>query len=248
MFVIIIIYFHPLVRLFFLLLVAEPFLFISTPTGFSLPLTFIVPHLLRVAVLGLVTESFADAALGLAKEPTIFSLVVLRTTLATAIFKATRKRRLWSESLVDSLRFFKFPGTSQSSHILLLEYSDEFLGCGMYLRVAIVALLDIYIRPREVVPGRWQGGDGCNFELDFGDLEVTVINQVEALPVFLEGRKVFANVVPLFGSGMPEVPDNGNSSLLAFVLIDCFEVVPGCMGGRTVLDVDKRFVSNILSN
>src|SRR5271168_3245203 len=78
-----IIYFHPLVCLFFLLLVAEPFLFTSTPTSFSLPLTFIVPHLLRVAVLGLVTKSFADAAFGLAEEPTIISLVVPRTALAT---------------------------------------------------------------------------------------------------------------------------------------------------------------------
>ena len=149
---------------------------------------------------------------------------------------------------MDSLRFFKFPGTPQSSHILLLEYSNEFLGRGMYLRVAIVALLDTYIRPRKVVPGCRQGGDDCNLELDFRDLEVTVINQVEVLPVFLEGRKVFADVVPLFGSGMPEVPDNSNSGLLAFVLVDCFEVMPSCMGGRTMLDVDKRFISNILSN
>ena len=124
---------------------------------------------------------------------------------------------------MDSLRFFKFPGTSQSSHILFLEYSDEFLGRGMYLRVAIVALLDTYIWPREIVPGRRQGGDDCNLELDFRDLEVTVINQVEALPVFFEGCKVFTDVVPLFGSGMPEVPDNGNSGLLAFVLVDCFD-------------------------
>ena len=59
---------------------------------------------------------------------------------------------------------------------------------------------------------------------------------------------MLTDVFPLFGSGMPEVSDNGNSSLLAFVLIDCFEVVPGYMKGGTVLDVDKRFVSNILGN
>ena len=59
---------------------------------------------------------------------------------------------------------------------------------------------------------------------------------------------MLADVVPLFGSGIPEVSDDGNSSLLAFVLVDCFKVVPGCMRGRTVLDVDKRFVSDILSD
>jgi len=56
---------------------------------------------------------------------------------------------------------------------------------------------------------------------------------------------VFADVVPLFGGSMPEVSDKG---LLAFVLVDSLEVMPGCMGGRAVLDVDKRFVSNILGN
>src|SRR6266446_377817 len=102
------------------------------------------------------TEPFTDSALGLAKEPTIFSLVVPQTALATtfSIEDATRKRRLRSISLVDSLLFFKLPGTSQSSHILLLEYSDEFLGRGMYLRVAIVTLLDTYIRPCKIIPGR----------------------------------------------------------------------------------------------
>jgi hypothetical protein len=68
------------------------------------------------------------------------------------------------------------------------------------------------------------------------------------LPVLFEGRKVLANVVPLFSSSMPEVSDNGNSSLLAFVLVYCFKVVPGCMGGGTMLDVNKRFISNILGN
>jgi len=47
---------------------------------------------------------------------------------------------------------------------------------------------------------------------------------------------------------MPEVSDNGNSSLLAFILVDSLEVMPGCMRGGTVLDVDKRFISNVLSN
>ena len=59
---------------------------------------------------------------------------------------------------------------------------------------------------------------------------------------------MFADVVPLFSSGMPEVSDNGNSGLLAFVLVDSLEVMPGCMGGRTVLDVDKRFISDILGD
>jgi hypothetical protein len=84
--------------------------------------------------------------------------------------------------------------------------------------------------------------------LDFGDPEITVINQVEVLPVLFEGRKMLTDVVPLFSSGMPEVSDNSNSSLLAFVLVDSLEVMPGCMGGRTMLDVDKRFISNILGN
>ena len=59
---------------------------------------------------------------------------------------------------------------------------------------------------------------------------------------------MLADVVLFFGSGMPEVSDNSNSSFLEFVLIDCFEVVPGCIKGGTVLDVDKRFVSDILGN
>ena len=60
------------------------------------------------------------------------------------------EHRLGGQSLV-----FKFPKTSQSLHILLLEYSNEFLGCGMYLRVTIVALLDTYVQPLEAVPGCW---------------------------------------------------------------------------------------------
>jgi len=128
---------------------------------------------------------------------------------------------------VDSFLLLKFPGTSQSSHVFLLEYSDEFLGRGMYLRVTVVTLLDTNIRPREVIPGRRQGRNYCDLELDFGDPEVDVVDQVKTLPVFLEGCKVFANVVPLFGSSMPEVSDNSNGSFLAFVLVDCFEVVPG---------------------
>jgi hypothetical protein len=145
---------------------------------------------------------------------------------------------------VDGLLFFKFPGTSQSSHIFLLEYSDEFLGRGVYLRVIIVALLDTYIWPREVIPGCQQGRNNSDLELDFGDPEVTVINQVKAFPVLFEGRKVLTDVVPLFSSSMPEVSDNGNSGLLAFVLVDGLEVTPGCMRGRTVLDVNKRFVGS----
>ena len=149
---------------------------------------------------------------------------------------------------MDSFLFFKLPRTLQSSHILLLEYSDEFLGCSICLRISRIALLDTNVQPREAVPGCRQGGDDSNLELDFGDPEITVVDQVEALPVLFEGHKMFTDVIPLFSSGMPEVSDNGNSSLLAFVLIDCFKVVPGCMRGRTMLDVDKRFVSNILSD
>jgi len=67
--------------------------------------------------------------------------------------------------------------------------------------------------------------------LDLRDLEVTVIYQVETLPVLFEGCKMLADVVPLFSSGMPEVSDNGNSGLLAFVLVDCLEVMPGYIGG-----------------
>ena len=249
MFVIIIIVdYLPLVRLFPFLLVAEPFLFGTTSFGISLPLTFIVPRLLRAAVFGQVTETIAGAALVLAKEPTVIRLVVLRTALAAAILNVTPKGRLWSVGLVDSFLFLEFPGTLQSSHVFLLEYSDEFLGHGMYLRVAIVALLDTYIQPREVIPGRWQGRDDRDLELDFGDLEITVVDQVKALPVLFEGRKVLVDVVPLFSSSMPEVSDNSNSGLLAFVLVDCFEVMPGSMGGDTMLDVDKRFVSDVLSN
>ena len=100
----------------------------------------------------------------------------------------------------------------------------------------------------EVIPGCRQGRNYCNLELDFGDPEVDVIDQVKVLPVFLEGRKVFTDVVLLFGSSMPEVSDDSNGGLLAFVLIDRFKVVPGCMGRQAMLDVNKRFVSYILSN
>ena len=213
------------------LFVAEPFLLAPTTTGFHLSLTFIIPHLLRVAVVGPVTESVAIATLRLAEEPTIVSLVVPRTALAATILKATRKGRLRSMSLVDSFLLLTFPGTSQSSHVFLLEYSDEFLGRGVYLRVTVVTLLDTDIRPREIIPGCRQGRNNSDLELDFGDPEVDIVDQVKALPVFLEGRKVLADVVPLFGSGMPEVSDNGNGSLLAFILVDCFKVMPGSMGG-----------------
>ena len=68
------------------------------------------------------------------------------------------------------------------------------------------------------------------------------------LSVLFEGCKVLTDVVPLFSSSMPEVSDNGNSGILAFVLVDGLKVMPGCMGGRTMLDVDKRFISDILGN
>jgi hypothetical protein len=79
MFIIIVIHFLPLVCLFSLSFVTEPFLLATTPIGISLPLTLEFLHLPQVAVFGLVTEPFADAAFGLAKEPTIFSFVVPRT-------------------------------------------------------------------------------------------------------------------------------------------------------------------------
>jgi hypothetical protein len=102
-----------------------------------------------------VTDPFTDATFGLAKEPTILSLVVPQTAMATAfgIMDVTCKRKLQNAGLVDSLLFFKLPRTSQPSHILLLEYSNEFLGHGVYLRVIIVALLDTYIQPHEAVLG-----------------------------------------------------------------------------------------------
>jgi len=80
MFVIIVIHFLPLVRLFPFLLVTKPFLFVTTPIGISLPLTLEFLRLPRVTVFGLMTKPIADAALGLAKEPTILSLVVPQTT------------------------------------------------------------------------------------------------------------------------------------------------------------------------
>ena len=162
------------------------------------------------------TEPAAIATFCLAEEPTIVSLVVLRTALATAIFEMTRKGRLRSMGLVDRFLLLEFPGMSQSSHVFPLEYSNEFLGHGVYLRVTVVTLLDTNIWLHEVIPGSWQGRDYCDLELDFRDPEVDVVDQVKVLPVFLEGRKVFADVVPLFGSSMPEVSDNSNGSLLAF--------------------------------
>ena len=89
---------------------------------------------------------------------------------------------------MDRFLLRKFPRTSQSSHIFLLEYSDEFLGCGVYLRVTVVTLLDTNIRLHEVIPGCRQGRNYCNLELDFGDPEVDVVDQVKVLPVFLEGH------------------------------------------------------------
>ena len=59
------------------LFVAETFLLAPTTTGFRLLLTLIILPLLRVAVLGLVTEPVAVATLRLAEEPTIIGLVVL---------------------------------------------------------------------------------------------------------------------------------------------------------------------------
>ena len=59
---------------------------------------------------------------------------------------------------------------------------------------------------------------------------------------------MLADVIILFGSPMPKVSDDGNSGLLAFVLIDGLEVMPGCMGRRTMLNVNEQFICNILSD
>jgi hypothetical protein len=66
------------------------------------------------------------------------------------------------------------------------------------------------------------------------------------LPVLLEGSEMLANIIPFFGSCMPEVSDDCDSSLLAFVLIDGLEIFPGNMRGGTMLDVNDRFVTYIL--
>jgi hypothetical protein len=89
--------------------------------------------------------------------------------------------------------------------------------------------------------------DNCDLELDLQDLEVTLVNQIEVLPVLFEGCKVITDVIFLFSSGMPGVSNDSNSSLLAFVLIDCLEVMPGCVR-RSMLYVNERFISDILGN
>jgi len=84
--------------------------------------------------------------------------------------------------------------------------------------------------------------------LDLWDLEVIVVDQVEMLPVFLEGRKMVADVVVFFSCSMPKISDDGDGGFLAFVLVDSLEVSPGFMGGRTMLNVNKWFIRNILSD
>ena len=69
--------------------------------------------------------------------------------------------------------------------------------------IDIIALLDPSIWPSKTIPGRRQGGDDSDLELDFRDLEIVVVDQVEAFPVFLEGSEVFVNVVVLAGSSVP---------------------------------------------
>ena len=59
---------------------------------------------------------------------------------------------------------------------------------------------------------------------------------------------MFVYVLIFFGSGMPQVPNDGDGSFLTFVFIDSFEVAPSCMRRGTVLNVDKWFISNILSD
>jgi hypothetical protein len=62
--------------------------------------------------------------------------------------------------------------------------------------------------------------------LYFRDLEAAVV-QVKSLPVFLEGSEVFTDVVPFFGSSMPEIADDRNRSFLALVLENSLEIFPG---------------------
>ena len=105
------------------------------------------------------TNPFTDVTLILAKVPAIFGLVTSHVTLATAfgILKVTGKVGLGFTSVrvVDHFLFLDFPRTLQLSYILLLEYSDELLGCGVDLRISVVTLLDANIRPCEIVPGQW---------------------------------------------------------------------------------------------
>jgi hypothetical protein len=82
--------------------------------------------------------------------------------------------------------------------------------------------------------------------LDFWDFEAIIVDQVKTLPVLLEGSEMFANIIPFFGSCMPEVSDDCDSSLLAFVLIDGLEIFPGNVRGGTMLDVNDRFVTYVL--
>jgi len=59
---------------------------------------------------------------------------------------------------------------------------------------------------------------------------------------------VIANVVIFFGSSVPKVVNDGNSSLLAFVFIDGLKVFPCLMGGRAMLDMNNSLISSILSD
>jgi hypothetical protein len=65
--------------------------------------------------------------------------------------------------------------------------------------------------------------------LDFQDLEVTVVDQIEALPVLFESCEVITNVVIFFSSGMPEIQNESDGSFLAFIFIDSLEIMPGCV-------------------
>jgi hypothetical protein len=47
------------------------------------------------------------------------------------------------------------------------------------------------------------------------------------LPVLFESCKVVANVIIFFGSGMPEIVDDGEGSLLAFVLVNGLNIFSG---------------------
>ena len=67
-------------------------------------------------------------------------------------------------------------------------------------------------------------------------------------PIFFEGGEMFADVTILIGSSVPEISNDGDSGLLAFILIDSLEVTPGCVRRRAMLNMNQRFVGNILSN
>ena len=88
----------------------------------------------------------------------------------------------------------------------------------------------------------------CNLALcDLWDFEI-VVNQVKPFPVFLEGCTIADVVIIFLSSSMPKILNDSDRGFLAFVLIDGLEVSSGCVGRRTMLNVNERFISDILGN